>query len=151
MQKVLVSEQSIQTENFGESIGCNLKGTETIELISDLGGGKTTFVRGLASGAGSKDKVSSPTFTISKIYKTASFDIHHFDFYRLTEPGLIQHELGEILDYPKSVVITEWGEALSHLLPDSRLTIKIKRGENDSRIIEFNYSKELSYLMKGLN
>jgi len=48
-----------------------LRGGEVIELAGDIGGGKTTFVRGLARGAGSSDVVSSPTFTISKVYKVS--------------------------------------------------------------------------------
>jgi tRNA threonylcarbamoyladenosine biosynthesis protein TsaE len=49
------------TELLAERLGKKLKGGEVIELVSDLGGGKTTFVRGLARGMGSPDHVASPT------------------------------------------------------------------------------------------
>src|SRR5690606_33786002 len=58
------STSSEATERLGERLGKALKGGEVIELASDLGGGKTTLVRGLARGAKSSDKVASPTFTI---------------------------------------------------------------------------------------
>ncbi len=57
------------TLNLAAKIGSRIKGGEVIELVSDLGGGKTVFVRGLAKGMGSTDQVSSPTFTISREYK----------------------------------------------------------------------------------
>ena len=64
----LSSNNAEQTELIAVAIGKRLRGGEMIELVSDLGGGKTTFTRGLARGAGSSDVVSSPTFTISKVY-----------------------------------------------------------------------------------
>ncbi|MBX4191001.1 tRNA (adenosine(37)-N6)-threonylcarbamoyltransferase complex ATPase subunit type 1 TsaE, partial [Candidatus Saccharibacteria bacterium] len=81
-----VSTSSAETESIGSLIGASLKGGEVIELRSDLGGGKTTFVRGLAAGAGSKANVTSPTFTLSRLYPAKNFSIHHFDFYRLNDP-----------------------------------------------------------------
>jgi tRNA threonylcarbamoyladenosine biosynthesis protein TsaE len=46
------SNSSEETKRIAESIGANLKGGEVIELISDLGGGKTIFTIGLAKGMG---------------------------------------------------------------------------------------------------
>jgi tRNA threonylcarbamoyladenosine biosynthesis protein TsaE len=68
----LVSKDAEQTENIAHLIGARLRGGEVIELVSDLGGGKTTFTRGLADGAGSKDIVASPTFIVSKVYTYCS-------------------------------------------------------------------------------
>jgi len=79
----ITSESPEATEQLAEAIGRRLTGGEVIELVSDLGGGKTTFVRGLARGLGSADVVSSPTFTVSKVYKADKLELHHFDFYRL--------------------------------------------------------------------
>jgi tRNA threonylcarbamoyladenosine biosynthesis protein TsaE len=47
---------------LAEQVGRRLRGGEVIELVSDLGGGKTTFVKGLAKGMGSNDAVSSPSW-----------------------------------------------------------------------------------------
>src|SRR5689334_25117700 len=106
------------TEQLGEAIGERLKGGEVIELVSDLGGGKTTFVRGLARGFGSSDRVASPTFTISKVYKSGSKELHHFDFYRLQESGLIAHELEEIIHDPMCTVVVEWAAVVKNVLPE---------------------------------
>ncbi|HUY53392.1 MAG TPA: tRNA (adenosine(37)-N6)-threonylcarbamoyltransferase complex ATPase subunit type 1 TsaE, partial [Candidatus Dormibacteraeota bacterium] len=80
------------TLTLAKKIGSKLKGGEVIELVGDLGSGKTTFVSGIALGAKSHDLVSSPTFVISKKYKTPTLEIYHFDLYRLDESEMIIHE-----------------------------------------------------------
>ncbi len=135
---------------LGTAIGKNLTGGECIELISDVGGGKTTFVRGLAKGAGSTSHVSSPTFTISKVYKAPAFDIVHFDFYRLAEAGLIEHEIEEEIFNSSSVIVVEWSEIVKHVLPDERLQIHIKVEAHDIRLLEITASESRTYLLKGV-
>lgn len=150
MQLKLISKDSEQTEQIAASIGARLRGGESIELVSDLGGGKTTFTRGLARGAGSKDVVSSPTFTISKVYSAPNFQIHHFDFYRLPSAGLASHEVEDLLDDPKVVLVVEWGGVVDHILPPRRLTIDIKRTADDGRELSISYSQDLGYLLEDL-
>lgn len=139
-----------QTQQLAEGIGSCLRGGEVIELISDVGGGKTTFVRGLAKGAGSKDHVSSPTFTISKIYNAPKFQIAHFDFYRLQEAGLIEHEIQEAISNPEAVVVIEWSDVVQHVLPEERLTITITKTSDDGRAFMFNHPEKYAYLTEGL-
>lgn len=127
-----------------------MKGGEVIELISDLGGGKTTFVRGLARGAKSQDKVASPSFTISKVYKTARFEIHHFDFYRLHEAGIMADELAEIAGDPAIVVVVEWADVVQHVLPNDRLSITIQQTPTGERQITCTAPEELNYLLESL-
>jgi tRNA threonylcarbamoyladenosine biosynthesis protein TsaE len=134
-------------------LGKQLLGGEVIELISDLGGGKTTFTRGLARGAGSNGQVASPTFTISREYLVKGETFHkllHFDFYRLHEGGIIAHELTEVLDDPKNVVVVEWADAVRHVLPAKRLSIKFITKGQDSRELQFSYPDSLQYLLEGL-
>jgi tRNA threonylcarbamoyladenosine biosynthesis protein TsaE len=137
------------TEQLAEKIGANLKGGEVVELISDLGGGKTTFTRGLVKGLGSTDKVASPTFTISKMYIAGDLEVHHFDFYRLHEAGIIADELAEVAGDPHAVVIVEWADVVQHVLPESRLTIVIKQTPEGTRMLTFTYPESLSYVLEG--
>lgn len=118
--------------------------------MSDLGGGKTTFVRGLVRGAGSRDKVASPTFTISREYKAASFNIYHFDFYRLSTAGIVADELAEVVRDPQAVTVVEWGDIVHDVLPAKRLTVKLELTGESSRQITFSYPPELTYLVEGL-
>jgi tRNA threonylcarbamoyladenosine biosynthesis protein TsaE len=57
-----------------------------IWLEGDLGSGKTTLVRGVLRGLGYAGNVKSPTFTLVELYAISSLNLHHFDFYRFSQP-----------------------------------------------------------------
>jgi tRNA threonylcarbamoyladenosine biosynthesis protein TsaE len=150
MKKQLTTTNPEETEAIAQKLGTRLKGGEVIELVSDLGGGKTTFTRGLVKGVDSQDRVASPTFTISKVYKGKAFEVHHFDFYRLADAGLMAHEIHDVIGEPDIVVVVEWGDVVSHVLPQDRLTIRLKRTGDESRALEFEYPQSRAYLTEGL-
>jgi len=131
-------------------LGKQLKGGEVIELVSDLGGGKTAFVRGLARGMGSLDKVASPTFTLSREYYSQELTMYHFDFYRLQEAGIMQHELQEAIHNPAGVVVIEWADAVAGVLPHERLSITIKTTGETTRDLRFVCPEKLKYLLREL-
>jgi tRNA threonylcarbamoyladenosine biosynthesis protein TsaE len=130
------SENIEETQALAAAIGAVLRGREVIEFISDIGGGKTAFVKGLAKGLGITEIVQSPTFTISRIYNGRDdLELHHFDFYRLSEAGIVADELAESLQQPNVVVAVEWGEIVHDVLPAHRITIRLTSlGENERKI-----------------
>jgi len=136
------------TEKLASQIGSRLRGGEVIALSSDLGGGKTAFVRGLAQGMGSRDHVASPTFTISRQYHSNSkgLTLYHFDFYRLNQPGIIANELAEFIDDPQAVVAIEWGDIVADVLPGQKIMVVITRTGDESRDLSFRYPDVLNYL-----
>lgn len=134
------------TEQFAQSLGSRLRGGEVVVLVSDLGGGKTAFVRGLARGMGSSDHVASPTFTIMREYKSDTLTLCHFDFYRLQEPGIVAAELDEFIHDPQSVVAIEWGAIVSDVLPEDRLEVVIERSGDTTRRLHCTYPESISYL-----
>jgi tRNA threonylcarbamoyladenosine biosynthesis protein TsaE len=146
------SDHAEQTEKLGELVGQSLKGGEVIELTSDLGGGKTAFVRGLARGMGSTNPVSSPTFTISKVYKAGDREMHHFDFYRLPEAGLMQYELADLLDDPKIIIVIEWAGVVEQVLPEKRLSVAFAKDalDDQKRTLSFTADESLKYLLELL-
>jgi tRNA threonylcarbamoyladenosine biosynthesis protein TsaE len=148
-KQVIISTSSKTTEALGAKIGIHLRGGEVIELSSDLGGGKTTFTRGLVKGAGSADHVSSPTFTVSKIYETPNLHIHHFDCYRLDEPGIIAHDIAEVASETNNVLIVEWAGVVHDILPVERLKICFEATGENQRNIEISCPQKLSYLLNG--
>lgn len=117
-----------------------------IELRSDLGGGKTTFVRGLARGARSQDPVGSPSFTISREYVCPDFVIHHYDFYRLAEPGIMADELQDVMNNDRAVIIVEWADVAEHVLPQDRVIIKITATGDENRALEVRLPGKFAYL-----
>lgn len=150
MKFSMLSTESQATEMIAEHIGARLRGGEVIELIADLGGGKTTFMRGLVRGAKSEDVVASPTFTISKVYVAPEFEIHHFDFYRLPDPGLIAHELEDLVGDPSNVVAVEWAQDVLHVLPENRLTLRLEAHSDIERKVYFDCASTLDYLLEDL-
>lgn len=143
---LIICKSAAATEKFGTRLGHRLKGGEVIELTGDLGSGKTTLVRGIARGAGSLDVVGSPTFTLSKVYKSHKCDIYHFDFYRLDEPGLAGHEIKEALENPRAVVVVEWGKVVGDVLPKDRLSLKFSFETEETRKLECYFPEKLKYL-----
>jgi tRNA threonylcarbamoyladenosine biosynthesis protein TsaE len=144
------STSSEETEAYANKLGKRLKGGEAIELVSDLGGGKTTFVRGLAAGMGSSERVASPTFTLGREYRGKGLTIYHFDFYRLSEAGIMGHELDEALNDPLGIVVIEWADVARGILPERRLAIEIKVTGENSRELRLTYPDTLGYLVEGI-
>ena len=140
-----------ETIKLGKQIGSCLRGSEVFELMSDLGGGKTTFVRGLAEGFGSPDPVASPSFTVSNVYgRPDGRELHHFDFYRLDDAGIVGHELAEVKGEKGIVIVVEWGAVVHNVLPSDRIMVNIERADNDKRIFHFQYSPTYAYIFKGI-
>jgi tRNA threonylcarbamoyladenosine biosynthesis protein TsaE len=140
------SKKPEDTLAFGKALGETLKGGEVIELIGDLGAGKTQLVRGIAEGINSDDVVQSPSFTISRIYKGSGLELHHYDFYRLgDDPGILRAELAESLEDPHIAVVTEWANAVEDVLPSDKLTITISyQDEENARLLSLKASGEKS-------
>lgn len=147
-----VSTNSADTERLGQLLGQNLHGGEVLELRSDLGGGKTTFTKGLAAGLKTSSTVSSPSFTISQIYKSGDLSIHHYDFYRLEDPGVVASQLAESLDDPDAITVVEWAKAVAHVLPQNRLVIEFKPMtiSPDEREITLSYPESYAFLIEKL-
>ena len=138
MEDTVLTKSVEETFELGKKFGAGLMGGEVIEFVGDLGAGKTRFVRGLAVGIGSDDEVASPTFTISRVYYGANnLSLHHFDFYRLQDPGLVAEELAEATKDSQAIVCIEWAETVRGVLPEDRITIEITPIDEDSREFKF--------------
>lgn len=92
-------------------------------LSGDLGAGKTTFSQCVAEALGVEDVVTSPTFVIQKIYRlpeASAFDhLIHIDAYRLEGGGeLVDLGWHNLLDEPTNIVLIEWPERVSDVIPD---------------------------------
>lgn len=110
-----------------------------IEMVGDVGTGKTTLTRGLAEGLGVKEPVTSPSFTISKVYALPSGGrLVHYDFYRLNDPGLMMEDLGENLAEPTNVIVVEWGESVMDLLPKKRIVVRVNYNDDGAREVEID-------------
>jgi tRNA threonylcarbamoyladenosine biosynthesis protein TsaE len=146
-----VSNSVTETESFARLLAARLRGGEVFVFKSDVGGGKTTFVRALVAALGSTDHVSSPTFTVSKIYKTPQFRIAHFDFYRLQDPHYVVEALQEEMSDPHTICFVEWPTSVGAHLPLSLvMTIQKDPKEPSRRSITLEAGEAYAYILEGL-
>lgn len=129
---------------FGRKFAKRLQLPAVIELVGDVGTGKTTFTRGLAEGLGITEPVTSPSFTISKRYAFPGGELVHYDFYRLDDPGIMREELDETLATPDTVVVVEWGGDVTDLLPAYKTHLELTLNVDGSRTITEGEHETLS-------
>lgn len=142
MIEITTTDAMIQ---FGEKLGRLVRGGEVIELVGDVGAGKTTFVKGLAKGMGVTDDVQSPSFTINRVYDAADGRVlSHYDFYRLADPGIMASELHETMYRTDTITVIEWADVVEQLLPEDRTTLTITSPTESTREIAVTYSGERS-------
>ena len=105
----------------------------------------------MARGAGSDNDVASPTFTLNRQYKTKDFNISHFDFYRLDDPGIMSDQLAESLG-SGDVVVVEWADLVKDVLPPERLSVELTPSlrSTDTRDIIISYPPSMTGLITKL-
>ena len=134
---------------FGEEFAKQITAPAVIELIGDVGAGKTTFTRGLAQGLRVKKPVTSPSFTISKSYALPTSEhLIHYDFYRLSDPGLMQEDLSEAIQ-GNNIVIIEWGNSIQNILPENHIVITFSKNSDGSHDVKIE-SKQNTISEKSL-
>ena len=130
--QIYTTNSAAETQKLGEALGKKITKPCIIAFESNLGGGKTTFIQGLAKGLGIKGKIVSPTFVLEKIYNIPKkkFSLYHYDVYRLGADPLLT---AEILENAKTnIVAIEWAEKIKPYLPPKTIWIKIT-GEDNKR------------------
>lgn len=136
--KVLTTSEA-QTQALAAKIAKKLQGGETLALLGDLGAGKTAFTKGLAKALGIR-AVSSPTFVLMKVYKIKKHrclkQLVHVDAYRIAS-GESLRAIG-LLDYigqPDTIVLIEWADRVSDILPKNVLRLRFAHEKEDNRTI----------------
>ena len=123
-------------QKYGEEFARKIQAPTVIELLGDVGAGKTTFVQGLAKGLGIEEVVTSPSFTISKEYQGKNCRLVHYDFYRLSDPGLMLSDLLEKIQDYHNVIVIEWGKNVSNILPKKHYRIAFQCLDDGTRLVE---------------
>jgi tRNA threonylcarbamoyladenosine biosynthesis protein TsaE len=118
---------------LGSTIAASCRGGDVVVLSGDLGAGKTTLTQGLARGLGIEERITSPTFVISRAHANPAGgpDLVHVDAYRVGS-ALELDDLDLDSDLATSVVVVEWGGGLAERLSPERLDVVINRSEDGS-------------------
>ncbi len=110
-----------------------------------MGAGKTTLIKALATEFGVIDQVSSPTFGIVNEYSSAQGTaIYHFDFYRLDDPTEALDIGIEEYFYSGDYCWIEWPEKIAEFIPDNFLLIRIQTDGDQSRTITLHHSQNVN-------
>jgi len=146
-----LSKSAAETQKLAADIVKGLVGQKAggkalvLALEGELGGGKTTFVQGLAKALGVKEKITSPTFVIMRRFEIKKLgnketgrlsNLYHIDCYRLgSRNELTDLGLGEILKNPKNLVVIEWADKVKSLIPKDAVWVEFGwRGQEERGI-----------------
>ena len=142
-----------EMKDLGAKIGTLLKGGEIIELIGDVGSGKTTLTKGIAVGLGIDEYVQSPSFSINRTYVGRdNLILSHYDFYRLSDAGIMANELEETIGDKSTITVIEWGGVVDDVLPFDRLSVSITSPTEMERNLSINAGGPKSQkLIKEIN
>lgn len=122
------------THRAGARLGAAAAPGTVVALIGDLGAGKTEFARGVARGLGVPGTVRSPTFILVDTHEGGRLPLWHADLYRLHgDADLEQLGLEDLLDV--GVVLVEWAERCSDLLPDDHLRVVLTDAPGGGRLL----------------
>jgi tRNA threonylcarbamoyladenosine biosynthesis protein TsaE len=113
-EREFVTHSAEETIALGREIATGLKAPALILLSGDLGAGKTTLTKGIASGLGAakEEDVTSPTFTLVHKYEGAT-RAYHVDLYRIGDAHDFDTLGLEDIFAENAVVLIEWPERMA--------------------------------------
>lgn len=119
------SNSPVETEQIGQRIGRDLRPGDIVCLYGDLGTGKTTLVRGIASVFGIPGRdVTSASFTVIAEYPGDPF-FYHIDLYRINSSDDLDSTGIWDLIGGDSISVIEWAENLGEITGQERDIIRI--------------------------
>ena len=135
----IVSNSADETAALGKQIAGYLSPGCVIALQGTLGSGKTCFARGIASGLGISENLTSPTYTIINEYsKTDCPALYHIDAWRLSGDKDFEDIGGLEIIYGNGICVIEWSERILKSLPENTITITLDITGHSSRLIKIN-------------
>jgi tRNA threonylcarbamoyladenosine biosynthesis protein TsaE len=120
----LETDSAAATERVAEALAAGLGPGDLVLVSGDVGVGKTTFVRGACRALGVSERVTSPSFTIGRLYR-GRVPISHIDLFRLE--SLSGEDPGLLADYlmPDAIAFVEWPAAASLDLDPDRIVLRV--------------------------
>jgi tRNA threonylcarbamoyladenosine biosynthesis protein TsaE len=135
--KETTTSSAEETVAFGRTLAPLLVPPKLVLLRGDLGAGKTTLVKGIASAfrAAAEEDVTSPTFTLVHEYRGPKTNLYHIDLYRIDTLRELETLGLDDLRSDNSILLIEWGEKFDGLVAERDVEILLEcEGENRRRI-----------------
>lgn len=132
-----VSHSAEETVRFAEEFAKKLDAGAVILYTGDLGAGKTTFTKGIASALEITETVTSPTFALVNEYY-GKLPLFHFDLYRINSVDDL-YAIG-FFDYLDrgGIIAAEWSENIPELEDELENVVKVridKLSDTERRIV----------------
>lgn len=127
------------TEDLGRRIALASAPGTVIAFRGGLGAGKTAMTRGIASGLGVADPVTSPTYTLINEYEGA-MPLYHFDAYRLGSAEEFDRLDASRYLYDEGLSVIEWSERVADALPADAVIVDIEPQADGSRLVSISGS-----------
>jgi tRNA threonylcarbamoyladenosine biosynthesis protein TsaE len=129
------SSSEAETKEIGRKIGKRLKRGDVVCLYGELGAGKTTMVKGIASSLGIKERdITSASFTIIAEYDPG-IPFYHIDLYRLAPGEVAELGLREYLG-SEGIYVIEWAERAEDEIPDNSVRVNFSYTNGNMREID---------------
>lgn len=111
-----------------------------VDLLGDLGAGKTTLVRGVLRGLGYAGRVKSPTYPLLETYRLGALNLAHFDLYRLESPeAFLEAGFDESFVGP-GVRFVEWPAQAGPHLPMADWILRLSESPSGGRELSITAS-----------
>jgi tRNA threonylcarbamoyladenosine biosynthesis protein TsaE len=133
----ILTHSAEETIAFGRTLRELLAPPKLVLLRGDLGAGKTTLVKGIASAfeAAAEEDVTSPTFTLVHEYRGPHANLFHIDLYRIDTQRELDTLALDDLRSDDSILLIEWGEKFPRLQRERDVEITLDReGDSERRI-----------------
>ena len=131
----LQSKSEDDTKNIGRDLGKKLKRGDVVCLCGELGSGKTTITKGIASALGINEReITSASFTIIAEHE-AETPLYHIDLYRVSAGDISELGLHEYIG-KEGISVIEWAERAESEMPEESIIIILKHTGDNSRDIE---------------
>jgi len=132
---IIITDSAKATIAAGKKLARILKPEDIVVLEGDLGGGKTTFIKGVLEGFGYRRRVLSPSFTLVRQYQIKNKCIYHIDLYRLERTDILNLGIEDLIYAKDAITVIEWGDKIREDL-DKYIDIKfLFLGENKRKLI----------------
>jgi len=146
MSLCITTDSPDATLALGRRLSTCLAAGDIVILSGRLGAGKTLFMQGVAEGLGISDRITSPSFVISRAYTDGFLPVVHADVYRLG--SIAEFEDLELVDEASNgVLFLEWGDTVVEALGPNHLTIHI---EMDAEAREFTFVPAGGWMARDL-
>jgi tRNA threonylcarbamoyladenosine biosynthesis protein TsaE len=146
IESVRKPPQNAQQPALAAADNCAFHGLQ-VQLVGDLGAGKTTLVRATLRGLGHTGRVRSPTYTLVEPYvlerPAGELALYHFDLYRFTDPAeWADAGFREYFD-SGAICLVEWPQRAGRLLgvPDLVFSLDLDQAGDGRVLVARAYSE----------